>query len=133
MSEAGLRLTRKLTIIAQDPAVRDVNGQILTAEIEVPVEDLEPGPRGYRVHVVDFDASTNTLYRPLELNSGRDPYHVPSFEGVGTEQDIRSTISASSSEPGFHAQNVYAIVMRTLARFEFALGRRVRWSFDGHH
>jgi hypothetical protein len=28
----------------------------------------------------------------------------------------------------FHAQNVYAYVMRTLARFEFALGRRVGWS-----
>lgn len=132
MSEAGLRLTRKLTIIAQDPAVRDVNGQILTAEIEVPVEDLEPGPRGYRVHVVDFDASTNTLYRPLELNSGRDPYHVPFFEGVGTEQDYQEYNERLLTEPGFHAQNVYAIVMRTLARFEFALGRRVRWSFDGH-
>ena len=73
MSEAGLRHTRKLTIIAQDPGVRDANGQILTAEIEVPVEELEPGPRGYRVHVVDFDVSTNTLYRPLELNCGPRP------------------------------------------------------------
>ena len=29
-------------------------------------------------------------------------------------------------------QNVYAIVMRTLARFEFALGRRVAWGCAGH-
>ncbi len=28
--------------------------------------------------------------------------------------------------------NTYAIIMRTLARFEFALGRRVAWSFPGH-
>ena len=32
----------------------------------------------------------------------------------------------------FHAQNVYALVMKTLARFEFALGRRVGWSFGTH-
>ena len=35
-------------------------------------------------------------------------------------------------DPKFHAQNVYAIVMRTLAQFEFALGRRVPWGSDGH-
>jgi hypothetical protein len=28
--------------------------------------------------------------------------------------------------------NAYAIIMKTLARFEFALGRRVAWSFPGH-
>jgi hypothetical protein len=30
-----------------------------------------------------------------------------------------------------HAQNVYAIMMRTLSRLEFALGRNVGWSFGG--
>src|SRR6185369_4652655 len=32
----------------------------------------------------------------------------------------------------FHAQNAYALVMQTLARFEFALGRRVGWGFQTH-
>jgi hypothetical protein len=32
----------------------------------------------------------------------------------------------------FHAQNVYALIMKTLARFEFALGRRIGWSFGAH-
>jgi len=36
------------------------------------------------------------------------------------------------TDPRFHQQNVYAIVMKTLARFEFALGRRISWSFPGH-
>src|SRR4029079_5353961 len=36
------------------------------------------------------------------------------------------------NEPHFHQQNVYAIVMKTLARFEFALGRRLSWGFPGH-
>ena len=40
--------TRRLTIVAQDPAIR-VGGAILTAQVEVPVEELAPGPWGHRV------------------------------------------------------------------------------------
>lgn len=36
------------------------------------------------------------------------------------------------TDPGFHVMNVYAIVMRTLARFEYALGRRVARRVEGH-
>lgn len=119
--------TRKLTIIAQDPAVVDSKGNILTTQVEIPAEELSPGPRGYRVHVVDYDTSTNTFYSPqeypeLEDNCYSDPFEE--FVKTATRQEILD-------EPGFHAQNVYAIVMRTLARFEFALGRRVEWGFDG--
>jgi hypothetical protein len=108
--------------VAQDPAVRGPDGSILTAEVDVPAEELARGPLGYRVHVIDYDGSTRTLYAPLEYDSGngyKDPFRNPS----------NSTILTN---PKFHAQNVYAIVMRTLARFEFALGRRVSWGFHGH-
>jgi hypothetical protein len=90
--------------------------------VDVPAEELARGPLGYRVHVIDYDGSTRTLYAPLEYDSGngyKDPFRNPS----------NSTILTN---PKFHAQNVYAIVMRTLARFEFALGRRVSWGFHGH-
>lgn len=115
--------TRKLTIIAQDPSIL-VNGKILRTEVEIPAEELQPGPWGYRVHTVDFDSSTGTLYQPLKYpqltnsNDG-DPYK-------------RASDARLLSDPNFHAQNAYAIVMRILARFEFALGRRVSWSFYGH-
>jgi len=113
--------TRKMTIIAQDPSVRVKEGRrlrILTARVDVPAEELAPGPSGHRVQVIDYDSSNNTLYKPAKLTDG-DPY-----ETVTDAQLL--------SDPGFHAQNVYAIVMRTLARFEFALGRRVSWGFNGH-
>ncbi len=110
--------TRKLRIIAQDPAVRS-GGEILTDEVEIPAEALDPGPRGYRVQVVDFDASTSTLYRPLRTGLGDDPFR-------------NASSSRLVADPHFHALNVYAIVMRTLARFEYALGRRVAWGFSGH-
>lgn len=116
--------TQKLTIVAQDPAVTDEDGRILTTEVDVPAEELARGPLGYRVHVIDYDGSTRTLYAPLEYELAatgayKDPFHEPS----------NGTIL---NNPQFHAQNVYAIVMRTLARFEFALGRRISWGFSGH-
>ncbi|HET9165384.1 MAG TPA: hypothetical protein VFP11_05265, partial [Candidatus Angelobacter sp.] len=83
---------------------------------EIPNEELAPGPRGYRVQVVDYDASNQILYEPVPY-SDIEKLRVP---------------SRPEKDRGFHARNTYAIVMRVLARFEQALGRRVSWSFLGH-
>ena len=114
--------TRKLTIIAQDPSVK-VNGKILRTEVEIPAEELQPGPWGYRVQVVDYDSSTETLYKALEY---------PPLDGANGDPFKRASDARLLSDPNFHAQNAYAIVMRILARFEFALGRRVSWNLYGH-
>jgi hypothetical protein len=111
-----------MTIIAQDPSVR-FNRRILRARVDVPAEDLAPGPWGYRVHVVDFDASTGVLYRPLKY---------PPLGATNEDPFEKASDDELLNNPGFHAQNAYAIAMRTLARFEFALGRRVSWGFYGH-
>ena len=116
--------TRRLTIVAQDPAVKDDGRKILTTQVEVPAETLARGPRGYRVHVIDYDSSTRTLYKPLEYPPPTDGVYVDPFAGADDHTILE--------DPGFHAQNAYAIVMRTLARFEFALGRRVGWDVQGH-
>lgn len=110
--------TRWLSIIAQDPRVEH-RGRILRASVAVPYERLAPGPRGYRVHVLDYDASSDTLYRAPRVDDETDRY-------------AKASDTVLLRDPGFHAQNVYAIVMRTLARFEFALGRRVPWGFPSH-
>src|SRR5437764_14725266 len=57
--------TRKLTIVAQDPSVR-INNRFLRTQIDVPAEEIGVGPRGYRVHLVDYDSSTTTLYKPIK-------------------------------------------------------------------
>ena len=116
--------TRRATVIAMDPSVR-VRGALLRASIEIPNEELQPGPGGYRVQVVDYDASTGTLYRTVTApaNSAAAPPPDPF---------LRASDDELLASPDFHAINAYAIVMRTLTRFEFALGRRVAWSFPGH-
>lgn len=118
----SLKATRRLTILAQDPAVR-INGALVRAKVEIPTEGLLAGPRGYRVCVIDYDASANVLYRPLQLQSALVEEHDPYAEASDKEL---------LTDPGFHAQNVYAIAMRILARFEFALGRRIPWGCAGH-
>jgi hypothetical protein len=136
--------TQKFTIIAQDPSVRskrndlpggdtqlsgswaggDDEDVILTAEVDVPAEELAPGPRGYRVQVIDYNTSTGEVYTPIEYKLLEDGKYCDPF--------IKEPDATLLTNPTFHAQNVYAIVMKTLARFEFALGRRISWSFDGH-
>jgi hypothetical protein len=127
-SRHSLPNLQKLTIIAQDPSIR-IGGRILTAQVDVPAEELLPGPCGYRVNVIDYDVSTNTLYEPAILQARRgggyeDPFASAATAGYASDELLQ--------DPRFHAQNVYAIIMRTLARFEFALGRRIAWGSAGH-
>jgi len=105
--------SRRIPVLAQDPTITDGMAAILT-EVELPAEPLAPGPRGSRVHVIDYDASRDTLYKPAIL-----PVEATSAKAL-------------LQDPAFHAQQVYAVVMQTLAHFEKALGRRVAWGFDGH-
>lgn len=117
-----LPATRRMTVIAQDPSIRRLDGSILMATIDVPAERLDPGPIGYRIQVVDYDASTGRYRGAHDLAASYDDEPKTWREG---DKSIVGNFR-------FHAQNVYALVMKTLARFEFALGRRVGWAFKVH-
>lgn len=123
------RRARKMTIVAQDPTITE-NGRIVVAQVDVPVDLLEPGPRGQRFHVVDYDATRGALLPAVDL---RDPA-AADRERPWTYVDrfVGADDTVLRREPAFHAQNVYAIAARTLAAFEFALGRRLPWAFGGH-
>ena len=108
-----------LRVIAQDPSVTGDDGAILTARVRVPWTRIEDGPRGPRFHVVDFDASAGR-YRLHPAILDKDPY--------ATAPDSELVRSFA-----FHAQQVYTVAARTLATFEWALGRRLAWGFSGHH
>ncbi|HEX9494140.1 MAG TPA: peptidase M4, partial [Candidatus Limnocylindria bacterium] len=74
-----------------------------------------PGPVGKYLKVIDYDATNQCYYRPVDLD---DP-------GVL----IRSGLDPAESDPQFHQQMVYAVASETIRRFELALGRSIRWSF----
>jgi hypothetical protein len=118
-----LPATRTMTVIAQDPSVRQRDGRrILMASIAIPAEALSAGPVGYRVQVVDYDASSRRFNGAHDLPATGDA--EPRAWRAGEPRIV--------DDYRFHAQNVYALVTKTLARFEFALGRRVGWSFGTH-
>jgi hypothetical protein len=113
---------RTLHVIAQDPNVKDKKGRILMSKIQVPREALQHGPIGYRVQIVDYDSTEAKFHGAHALPACLEDEPAAWKEGRREiETDYR-----------FHAQNVYALVMKTLARFEYALGRRVGWSFRTH-
>lgn len=122
-------------VLAQDPGVKGAFGERLFARVEVPMELLAIGPTGFRVKVVDYDAEAGLLYRAHVYAENAEGHMVDPFAARLPEANHPSRAAAEAellSDPAFHAQNVYALVMRTLARFEHALGRRVPWEFDGH-
>jgi len=101
---------RRLRIFAIDPLVSPLSDPVVT--IEVPWEDLKPGPQGQYLHIVDYDATAKKYYSPVDLG---DP-HVLARDGL----------DPSESDPRFHQQTVYAVVSATLERFRHALGRYVK-------
>ena len=107
----------RLTVIAQDPSVK-VAGAVLRAVVPVPRERLEPGPRGPRFWVVDYDSTARRLTSPAA-----DPW-----------QDAMVALADErlADDPAVRAQNVYVVAARTLEAFEHALGRRLGWGFAGH-
>ena len=102
---------RPLMVYAFDPtAGRGLNNYMTIA---VPYEELQPGPIGSRIAVIDYDASNQCYYEPVNLN------HPSVMMGGGLEP--------SESDPRFHQQMVYAVASETVRRFELALGRPMKW------
>jgi len=84
--------------------------------IRIPYEKLKKGPVGSKVAVIDYDASNRCYYEGVDL----DAIAILGENGL----------PPSESDPLFHQQMVYAVVMDTVRRFEMALGREVKWTAD---
>lgn len=113
---------RPLRGYAFDPSLATSLDTAVMSEItyRIPWEDLEPGPRGEYVEVVDYDPPSACFYAPVNLD---DP-HVLAAQGL----------APSEGNPQFHQQMVYAVAMTTIDRFERALGRKAFWAdrYDKH-
>ena len=57
---------RRLKVFAFDPMLG--RSPLHRITIEVPYEGLEPGPRGKRIQVLDFDGARRTYYEPVNLD-----------------------------------------------------------------
>ena len=126
---------RRLTIIAKDPGLRigGAAGPMAFAQVDVAAEKLAKGPIGYRIKVVDYNATDGVIYKDMQDYEDAQGQPVDPFAPRPGQSLLDADYQARLiGDPNFHAQNVYAIAMRTLWHFEHALGRRVSWSFGGH-
>lgn len=107
---------RRLRIYALDPSLATSleTAVINSTTVEVPWEDLEIGPVGEYVEVVDVDPASYYVYRPVDLHD----HYLLAQDGE----------EPSEGNPKFHQQMVYAVVSLTIANFERALGRKVLWA-----
>lgn len=71
-------------------------------------------PQGEYLEIVDYDPATGKFYEPVDL----DHPHLLAQDGL----------APSVSNPQFHQQMVYAVMMTTIKNFERALGRKIQWS-----
>ncbi|MFL5280155.1 MAG: S8 family serine peptidase [Rhodopila sp.] len=108
---------RRLRIFATDPSDSAQLGTsfINTATVDIPWEkDLQPGPVGEYLEVIDVDPASSAAYEPVDLTDR----HLLAQDGL----------PPSEGHPQFHQQMVYAVAMRTIRNFEIALGRRALWA-----
>ena len=81
--------------------------------IKVPWEQLEPGPCGEYLSVIDVDPGSGCFYAPVDVN---DP-SLLAQDGLAPSEGI----------PQFHQQMAYAVSRLTIDNFEHALGRKTLW------
>lgn len=110
-------VSRKLRIFAFDPSLSaqfDTAG-ISEITIGIPWEkNLQRGPVGEYIEVIDADPASGAVYKPVDLNDRK----LLAQDGL----------APSESNPLFHQQMVYAVAMTTIGHFEQALGRVALWS-----
>ena len=107
---------RRLKIFSFDPGLASQYEMASISEItiNVPWEDLQAGPIGEYIEVVNIDPASDVLYRPVNLD---DPRLL-----------AQDGLAPSQTNPQFHQQMVYAVAMTTIGHFERALGRVALWS-----
>jgi hypothetical protein len=108
---------RRLRVLAFDPSLATRLATVAFNEITVAIrweDDVEPGPVGEYLEVVDVDPASGAFYYPVDL----DHKHLLARDGL----------APSESNPQFHQQMVYAVAMTTIEHFERALGRKALWA-----
>ena len=112
---------RRLRVFSFDPLMANELDALGTEQItlELPWDfadgnQLQPGPVGEYLEVIDCDPASGCVYPPIDLNHP----HVLAQDGI----------PVSEGDPRFHQLMSYAVAMNTIRHFELALGRKALWS-----
>lgn len=108
---------RRLRIFATDP----MSGRRSPYRIVIDIEnepDLQEGPSGSLIEVVDYDGWNKLYYAPVDLND--------------STLLMEAGLAPSESNPKFHQQMVYAVAMRVIETAKRALGRPLTFGIGTH-
>jgi len=122
-------LLMPVDVYVQDPHVAKQNKGVDFGTIWVHcAPDLMEGPTSARIAVVDYDADTGKLEKPVQWDA-RNRRFV--FAYKGKPQPITKE---RCTEPQFHQVNAWAIIQSVLDIYEetWILGRSAPWAFEGN-
>lgn len=114
-----LGLTIPVTIYVQDPVVAKKRPSLGLKQLDL---DWEPGlmngPTSSRIAVVDYNADTGVLNKPVKWD----------------QKEWRFIEADDPKSFQFHQVNVWAIIQNILAFFEApaVMGRAIPWAFEGN-
>ena len=116
IKEKNIPKTRQLWGYAFDPSLSlSLNTDKINRMLyKINWEDVDLGPTGEYLEIIDYDPTVEKFYQPVEL----DEKYLLAQNGL----------EPSIGNPKFHQQMVYAVAMTTIQNFEKALGRKVMWS-----
>lgn len=98
--------TRPWTVLAQDPRITDAKGNVLTTTVDLPAERLERGPKGHRVHAMDYDASTGHVYSSRTTSRSKTWLLFP---GAAQWENWRYALSQKANLELLSRVNVYKV------------------------
>lgn len=106
---------RPLKVYAFDPTRGRTLGNHMTINTQFE-RFYYGGLVGRYLEIIDYDASNKCYYQTVNLD---DPRVL-----------LRNGLDPDESNPQFHQQMVYAVASETIRRFEYALGRIIKWRFS---
>jgi hypothetical protein len=113
----------------QDPHVAKQNKGVAFGAINVHCEpDLMDGPTSARIAVVDYDADTGKLEKPVKWDAKNRQFVFP------LNGELKPITRERCTEFQFHQVNVWAIIQSVLDIYEatWVLGRSAPWAFEGN-
>lgn len=104
-----------LSLIVETVQLNNITYKVDWENLECHPDDLtKTVPSGEYFEIIDYDPASGFFYPPVDLE---DKYVL-----------AQDGLNPSVSDPQFHQQMVYAVLMTTIKNFERALGRKIQWA-----
>jgi hypothetical protein len=110
----GYAFDPSLSLLLDTAQVNNIVYKVEWENLDTLPNSNQTVPTGEYIEIIDYDPATGVFYDLVDLN-----------EKYLLAQD---GLEPSVSNPKFHQQMVYAVMMITIKNFEAALGRKVQWA-----